>query len=532
MNATDTLTGNTGADLPEGQPAPNPADNAGAKPRRRPGRRQYKDDESIWKGEALRALLDNKDLFHLGDGIPHPNPGGRGRPATGYPGWVWILYSSLIPLFGSARIVSATLRDPHVWADVRAAAQKHAGADAAADLPRQGPRRHHWNYWAKKLEDVQAAILEPAFTAAAIAQAKEMGQFPDTTRSMTSPAIENTIVGDGKVIRSAGRGGSPQWVDEDTGDVLTRRVDVGSCKFRVGGEDSTHVVEGHKFVTLSARLKDEWNSRVVFGVRRQEPDGQGYGGEVGLAVQMIEEVHDQLEDRLHMVVWDGAMRGKHISRLMDRGLLAHATKISAAVAAKDGKPRVEKPLPLGTESYRHGGGTCEHHLFARSGGGWDVVEDDEGKLTWEPLVYRRPQGRKDVGGWRWYHETLIRCPFGDATVRDEAGEKATGHSHRVRITPERSQTEKKGRKGRSTPVLNEYLRQFPFKTPAAEAALGRRQDAESLNNQIERSWFNGRMPAWSGDRAALIMFGYSLLHNSVTRWVANGRGVEDPPQAA
>ena len=73
----------------------------------------------------------------------------------------------------------------------------------------------------------------------------------------------------------------------------------------------------------------------------------------------------------------------------------------------------------------------------------------------------------------------------------------------------------------------EHLRFYPPGTPQFHALYSRRNDSESLHNQIKRRLT--RLPAYRVKRQMLFILGISLLHNAATRAFALQRQGEPNP---
>jgi hypothetical protein len=483
--------------------------------RDRRGRRQRRKDDVVAPTERFWALLLNEDLYRLAALLRQPNPNGMGSP-NHYPMWVYLLYGGLIGVYGSAETVGAQLRLRGVWREVRALAAEIGGPDAVAGLPTRGPERHHWNYWSRQIADQMDEVLRPAFKELAVAQAFEAGAFPDQPRSLVTPARANTITGDGKVGKSPCSSGSVSYNDPETGERITRRIDHDAHEWTQGGDDRA-VVVGTKFVHVSVRTGSDWHTRVVLDLANLP---KGYeGGEMGLGMEMIRDVHDKVGDRLHLVSWDGAMRGKHVSELMDRNLLAYSN-LTAKKVHNDGT-REEQEMHLMDKVSRHDGGSCRHEIWSYGGRAHDVVVDDVGNQVRDPLPILRLLPNRGETRTRWYHEVAIPCEHGEHAD----GPDGIGRYHRELIRLSRSTEELRNSINRA-----ESMRQLPPNTPGGDTAKGYRQDSESLNAQAENSWYSERLPAWGAPRQTLIMFLFAFMHNSVSRYLHRGRPYPgDPP---
>ena len=86
------------------------------------------------KLERLEAIVENPAIYELAALIPTGDPirGGRRRH---YPKHMWLIFESLISVYGSARQVEAELSHPLVWGLIRDEVRRRYPKDMSRWLP-------------------------------------------------------------------------------------------------------------------------------------------------------------------------------------------------------------------------------------------------------------------------------------------------------------------------------------------------------------------------------------------------------------
>ncbi len=161
----------------------------------------------------------------------------------------------------------------------------------------------------------------------------------------------------------------------------------------------------------------------------------------------------------------------HIDPLMRAGLL-----VVSPVKAK------ENP-----DLYGLGGSTHERHVT------------DDGTEHYAPLAYRLKAQTGAPGKRRWYHEVTVPC--------------ARNGDHEILVPLHVTQDDRER-------VLNrpEYLRQLPPATDDYDRAYGYRPDSESFDCQAEAAFSFHRLPAYGAARQTLVMLGFAMSENAVSRY--------------
>jgi hypothetical protein len=272
--------------------------------------RAQSEDDITTHTMRLRAVALDPSVYLSSRAYPARPPRSPGRPGD-YPHWAYAVLNALIGPCESLRQAAATVQDPAVWQWFIDGARTHLGEEAAAGVPRTGPKRHHWYSWAPTYGALHLAPLGDAFRDLALAQAIRQGLLDADTPGTTSRPHRSTMVtGDGKVMNSPCRNTTGVRIDGRTGQVVgTQRVDPASG-YHVEGTGET--VWGSKNVILSVR-DDPYYSRVVLDIESQEP-GVGHGGEAGLATRMLLRLRKAAGPGMRGVAYDGALTASTSTR--------------------------------------------------------------------------------------------------------------------------------------------------------------------------------------------------------------------------
>ncbi len=143
----------------------------------------------------------------------------------------------------------------------------------------------------------------------------------DGPGSVTHPDLSRTVYGDGRVITPLYRAKPGDTrVDKRTGELVQRRFEPdASMHFEAGTQEAY----GTKFFLAETRSDD---GRVILDVRFVP--AKGAGGEAGVATESFETLA-ALAPGIQAIVYDMALRGTHIDRLLKAGLLP-VVKVPAA----------------------------------------------------------------------------------------------------------------------------------------------------------------------------------------------------------
>lgn len=504
-----------------GGPLQAPAINVREKQRRK-AKRQYTDDQALMDLDEVAAIVYAPATYQVAARFPVRQTGQAGRPAH-YPIWTYMVYAQLISVYGSARKVHAAMRNAIIWDLILrgATAMLDLDAEAIAALPTQGPKRHHWNYWSKEIH-AHLEDFKGTFRACAAQQAKDQGMLnTGDPFNLANPLRRNTVVGDGKVHDGPSRYHEAVEHNPDTGEVIaTHRVDNASALYKEGGVESGKWVYGSKWVTLSCRADDTWHDRVILDVEHQFTDGRG---EAGLGVAMIERLK-QTAPGLQHAVWDGAMRGVHIERLLNQDV--SLTAPIHAYRSETGRSHVKKGRSLkdrrlGVWTYTGNGSRCRHDLVLINGRVHESNRTEDGSLHVRALAYtaeRRP-GKTST---RWYHVIRVECPNGDKHAKGTCF-----HEERIPLTRQPEDQAKNFNRA-------ENLRVVPSCTELFDLLIGWRQDSESFHSQAEYAFHGHRLPAYHPPQQTLVLLGLALRMNAVSRYVHAGhhvRGAAPPGDA-
>lgn len=459
----------------------------------RPTRKSSREQDVVLLNERVAAVAADPDVYKLADLIPTERRSLVGRPGD-YPPYIYVIFNALTMVFGSARRTAAHLQHPQWWQIVREGVASVLGQQEADSLPSIGPGRHHWLYNRKILLEPELDRLLTAFRTRALAQAQGQGLLdPDAPRNWSHPTRTQIVVGDGTVPKAPSKARTTQSVDADTGEIRRHRVDPGSGLHAEAGDDA-NLVWGPKFVLLSAR-SDEYGSRVILDVRHQPPRHEG--GEGSIALEALSSLFPKAPGCLG-VAWDGLFRGVHREAIARQGRLV--------LNNQHGSVHPRRIDPFTTDE-------CRHDLWVVDGRVAERHVIDDGTSRTVPLPATKLERRATENSCRWYHLLRIPCRHGD-------------HEHRIRVAT--SSTDDVMRK------LNrgELLQQIPMRTRAFQLARGRRADAESTNATLDNSFWNGRMIAYGGTRQTLVMLGFAMSQNALSRYVHTRRQPQAYAQAS
>jgi hypothetical protein len=426
--------------------------------------------------ERLRAILDDETLYM----VRGPDPEDVGAPRKD-PFWVWNLYNSLVSTERSAREVERELRRPANWAIV-----EDAALDRFPDEPDMWPespmRRHRYEYLRDKIsQDAEALVTyRDSCEQAAAAMAVEAGLLSGDHGSLTDPDTRDCIYADGKVVRALY---NPPKPDPVTGEIRPSREPDAKMHHTGDGRQPY----GTKFVFLFARGTHP-GTRFVLSVDEAEHD------EVGTALEMVDRLRPQIPGAKNFI-YDGALRGTHIDRLMTGlGLGTISPMYPAAGSKKSGKQRQHKRIPIPNATINANG--KENQIIAVDGAPAIMRRNVDGEEVPEFLTLRqvRKQPRAD-GTFRWSGEYFLPGRHGTDVVLirfDQTDEDRKRNFNRA-----------------------ENLRAFPPSSAQYKKVYGRRSDAESSNRLLEDSLWLNRAHCLGARQQLVTMIGFQRATNAV-----------------
>lgn len=446
--------------------------------------------------ERVEAILRNPAVYELAELVPEPDRSRGGRQRQ-YPVFMWIVYEALLSVYGSARQVETELAHPLVWDFVRRLVRECLPDDPSQWLPKTSMRRHHYLYGRTRYlarPDILAALTARHSDFAA-GQARDVGLLdPDGPGSWTHPDLTRMLHADGKVVTPLYKAQPGDTrVDTQTGEVLAKRFEPDAAlHFQGDGETAW----GTKYVLVAARNHNV-HGRIILDVA-WVPD---HGGEAKTAMDCFRRLAP-LVPGAHGVIYDTALRGVHHQTLLrDLGLIP-VNRVTAAKAGvknprrKDGR-RVEKSTRLETKTITHPDGTSRTvELYARGGAVGIGELTERGDLHYTELTRVRTHRNVDQSGrYRWYNDYRLPHHLGGGivTVRlhgtpDDAARKLN-RTENVRVIP---------------PTDPDFARLYP-----------RRNDAESINRNLDDTLWLRRAHSAGHERQLLNLLGYALMVNGL-----------------
>jgi hypothetical protein len=446
--------------------------------------------------ERVEAIVRNPAVYELATLIPEPDRS-RGGRRRHYPVFMWIIYEVLLSVYDSARQVEAELAHPVVWDFVRRLVRERFPKDPSQWLPETPMRRHHYLYgrttYLARPDTLKA--LAARHRELATGQAREVGLVdPDGPGSWTHPDLTRMLHADGKVVTPLYKAQPGETrVDKQTGEILAKRFEPDAAlHFRGDGETA----RGTKFVLVAAR-DENVHGRVILDVAWVP----NHGGEAKAAMDCFSRLAP-LVPGAQGVIYDTALRGVHHQTLLrDLGLIP-VNRVTAATAGvkqprrKDGK-RVEKSTRLETKTIPlPDGASHDVELYARGGAVGIGELTERGDLHYTELARVRTHRNVDKSGrYRWYNDYRLPDRLGDGVV-----------TVRLHGTPEDA-----ARKLNRT----ENVRVIPPTDPDFARLYARRNDAESINRNLDDTLWLRRAHSVGHDRQLLNLLGYSLMVNGL-----------------
>lgn len=481
-------------------------DNAGGPyPTKRPPRRRNREAPGLHGGDAAVLLASWEPLHSVAATLHHWRAGDPG-PHPDVPPALLVLYGIMCWNEGGQRGAERLFRSAVVWEPIRAImAARYGGYPGLQKGAAPVSRSEFWRYCETyAIEPSIFAALVEEFEVQAAEQAISMGIFDASAGSVTHPARQNVLVGDGTVLRPCVDAvlGDLQ-LDKRTGALEQKRYDPDAGSFKTG--DGTTVVHGTKYGFVESRLLHV-NERVILGVFNV-PKGKGHS-EAEEALKVIDRAYERLPEA-HAVAWDMAMRGTHIDHLYQRGL----QPVVKTAKSAGGKPR-QKLIEI--HNAKLVDGTEEPvNLWASNGGLSILVVAGGGEHLVQCVRKRTYKRAKAGGGYRWYM---------DAVVPDEPPVPARLRSARItHIRLDTTAGDKKMGLNRA-----ENLRAVHQGDADWVRLYALRPGAESTNRWFKERLRDTRAPAIGVPRQHLhLVFG--AMFNNFRAWVAHRARVGAAP---
>jgi hypothetical protein len=445
-------------------------------------------------GEVITSLTTSPYLSDLAE---HLDGSPVGRPRK-HPAWTVLAYGSLARHFRSHNRLDGELTTG-LWDSLRTAAVTNGLADPG-DTPFLYPQLAYWRDHVMADPDRRAELLA-AFTHTALRQARQLGLLrPDGPGSLTHPHLSRVIHGDGTVVRPVFRRPRTATVtDPDTGDDRVVYIDPSSGEHLdhpAGRHDPSAAdfhrwdgpIHGNNFVIAFTR-GTERAQRVVLGVDRVDIPGR----EADTAVALIERIVAAAGPGVTAAIYDGALRGVHIDRLMRTSGLIVINKVHAAAGADTPNPTPRR-RPLGTFTHDKGRRTCSHTLHIDNGTVVDVALADDGSPVIVAAATRRQIKRFHRADGTYRFSLGIDVPCGRS-------------SFRLWLSPHGTDDD---------PSLPDHLRLIPPDDPDFKTLYGRRNDSESFNSQYKRTLLVDRATSVGWERQLFDLLTFAILENSRT----------------
>lgn len=443
---------------------------------------------ALTRSEKVAAIFRHPALYELGALLPGRQP--VGRPAD-YPGFLMLGYGVLARLLRSGIAVETELAAPGMWQIVRDTASGMKDilpAELVPDLPARPPSWDAFRYARNRhLTDPDVLTeLRAALTELAVDQARSMGLLlPDGPGSWCHPHRSRVVYGDGTIVRPLYR---PRPDGEE-----------GSAPHRQDPDAAEHhrhdgAITGQNFVSLYARGEMPYQ-RVVLAVGRVETPGK----EADAAVSLLQDLHPVCGSGMQVVVYDGALRGRHIDTLMTGCgvLVVNKVHSSSATAKRRGKTRNPRWHTLGTWQHDTNDGPCSHNLAAVDGAVSEVALDEAGAPVIVTRLDRKQvkRRRRADGTFHFNVAYQVPCPLGGflawVTPHGSAGDGDHKHADATRVIAEGE---------------DDFTRLY-----------GVRNDAESANSQFKRTLLVDRAMSLGARRQLLDMLCFALLNNAITQ---------------
>ncbi len=480
-------------------------------PLKRKPREHSKEAKRKAAGDLARFLANWDPLHEVAAELPQWQPGDRGRPPD-MPPAAHLIFGILHTQLGNDRDAEAELGYQPTWQAVRRALSarypEYRGLRPDA-LPIS--RREFWRFREKHgISDDILDQLRVAFREQAAQQAVAAGMFDAHQGSVTHPALQNTLVGDGTVIRPHYKGTpSRRQVDRATGEVETVKFDPDANFFKTGdGEDAY----GIKFGLIEAwqpasptRVENERIILDVFNIRHET----GYD-EAAQATKSIESLVGLLPGA-QAVEWDMALHGTHFDKTRELGLvdIVKVNKTAAKAGKKIPPPRNEHGKSSSGHLFTLPDDTTEELALYTYFGHPHIEVIAEGKKQRIPIIktrLRRVANRS--GGYRIYGDYKI--PDDPRVPRPRRGATVTVRLSRSKHDGIYNRAEHL----RPITIFDPILGNDPDHTSEFDQLYVLRPGAESINRSLKQHFTDKRAPAVGRHRIMFMLICAGLLNNA------------------
>lgn len=423
----------------------------------------------------------------------------RGRPRM-YPDWLMVLIHAAVWATGSQTKAIALISDADMWNVIRRHAKREL--TGVTRLPATAPARHHLTWFNHRVRtDARLARVLSRLVAlaqdAALADAHAAGLLKNREFQYKHPDAGQYLAYDGTVFAPQSR----RWPGRDTPDPTA------SAQMKAGQR-----VHGCKVLFGSIRADQPWSRIIISATLVTGTTQTGVGDEAAAIVTDALAVKANTPG-LHGVIADGILAGTHITTLATHGLVC-VTPVKAkanpnrAEGGRYATGRVEKTARISTFTHDRHGTPCTHPIVLHGSTLGETAIGDDGNETFVPFpcarYYRRVNADRTI---RHYKTVTITC-------RD------TEHEHTIPMYHGNTDTNLAYAQG-------ELQRVFPVGTPEYDYLYGRRNDTESLHNQIKHTIT--RMPAYGAELQRVLLLGFQLIHNAHT-WHQQQRTTKAPPR--
>lgn len=456
-------------------------------PFKRPRRPRRRDAPGLSPPEIAEVLATWEPLHSIAAQFRHWQPGDPGRPPDVPPAAI-LLFATMIWACGSERKVERMFRHRASWEPVRSAlAHRHPDyrglQPGAAPISRSEYRRFRDTYG---IHPPALDEFRSSFRSEMCSQIQGMGAFDPNLGSLSHPAPENLVTGDGTVIKPRFKAGPGDvQVDSATGAIEQRRHDPDAAWYKTGDGQT---VRGVKFGMVEGRLPAE-HERVILDVFPVET-GAGKD-EAARAMESIGKLA-RLLPALSGVVWDMALRGTHIDELYQEGLLSVVKVARVRGAAKSQQ--------IGAHTVTRGGQAVGSVTVFAINGAPHVEVIAAGQK--HPVRLERAQilRRKNKRlGWRWY------CIF---TVPDDALVPSHLRNGQLELRLHTNDSDRARKLNRA-----ESLRPISEGDVDWRRLYALRPGAESINRWVKEKLRDSRAPAVGRARQHFALLCCGLLNN-------------------
>lgn len=472
----------------------------------------YSEKDSFSINENVREVTMFPAFWDAAALLPRNTKGlsEMGRPALN-PDYVLLFAVLLVALLGSQRSVATYLRDDLTWQHLRERlnANRPIGYDEA---PVKAPNHNAVKHFLRRVnrdDGIDLDAISQVVIAAATRQAKTMGLL-DPSKSLTyrDPDGSQWVNYDGTVFPSPSR----YLAGEVSESGQPRRAADGTGLQLKGGDKQ---VMGLKIMFGSVRTNDYAGRVIIDFAQVLSKTEQGIGDEAAYIVNSAKSLALTLPGMRGITV-DSIISGTHHTELARHGIYAisHTTAKSNPNRVAGGRfadGRQEKTIQV--EVFHHttaNGRDCKHHIHSVGGDLKQQKFDANGAQVLTPVeTVSFEQIANSDGTYRTYLRLRIDCRHGDLSVR-------LAFMH----TPRSGTQFNRG----------EYLRFYQPSSDAFSYLYGRRNDTESLHNEIKQRI--KRMPSYNKRTQLLLVIGIVVAQNAKTQAFERRRAEDRIPALA